>query len=226
MGTLAPPGLCYLLGTQLVTPVIASRTGRVRLPAYATEEVPLGPRWVGYVLLGRNYVRPPLRDALVSSARRTRAAWPGTVVRYLDTGFPFPGIPLLPHLSHGDGRKADLALLFSRDGAPVDATLSPIGYWGYVRPAIAEQARAFAERQATCHDSTLRWDLDALQPLWPDLALDVDRTGRLLRELAAEPAVTSLLLEPTLHGVLSSPKLRANPCDVARHDDHVHVSIR
>lgn len=207
----------YLGLTQVVLPPIARRTGRVRLPATASASTPVGPLWWGYVLLNRNYVRPYAADALLAAALRTSAAHPGTVVRYLDAGFPFPWPPLLPHLSHADGQRIDVAFLFADDGHPVDRARSPIGYWGYAR-----------ESSPRCGSKTwdLRWDLDLLQPLWPALELDVGRNRTFFREIAQENRVCSILLEPTLHDLLRAPKLRANGCGVARHDDHAHLTIR
>jgi hypothetical protein len=217
----------YLVLGVGVLPLVAARTGRVRLPLVATQATPVGPRSLGYVLLLRNYARPHARDALLAAARKTAEAHPGTVVRYLDAAFPFPVVPMLPHLSHVDGERIDLAFLHtSADGDPVDGTPSPIGYWGYAEPAGAGEERAFRARADACRGSGRRWDLDALQPLWPELPLDRTRTRALLRALAGQKRVSSLLLEPTLHGALSAPKLQANPCNVARHDDHVHVTVR
>jgi hypothetical protein len=217
----------YLVLGLGVLPLVAARTGRVRLPLVATQATPVGPRSLGYVLLLRNYARPHARDALLAAARTTAEAHPGTVVRYLDAAFPFPVVPMLPHLSHVDGERIDLAFLHtSSDGDPVDGTPSPIGYWGYAEPVGAAEERAFRTRAASCRGSGRRWDLDALQPLWPHLPLDRARTRTLLRALAAQKRVNSLLLEPTLHAALSAPKLQANPCSVARHDDHVHVTVR
>lgn len=208
----------YLVGSLVLLPVVAERTGRVRLPLGPTASTPVGPQSWLYVLANRSYVRPHTAEAFLAAARATAAEHPGTVVRYLDAGFPFATIPLLPHLSHRDGERIDVALLFERDGRPVDQALSPIGYWGYARESVG----------STCEPSwtDLRWDLDPLQPLWPDLALDVDRNRAFLRHVAADPRVCSILLEPTLHGLLAAPKLHANPCGVARHDDHSHLTIR
>lgn len=226
----------WVVTGQLAAPLVARLAGRVPLPLVATAEVPLGPRSLVYPLLLRSYVRPAVRDALVDAAREVAAAHPGAVVRYLDAGFPLPGLPLLPHLSHGDGRKVDVALLFERDGAPVDGTPSPLGYWGFAVPPGPDGARLAADRDAACAGALaevpvlgptrLRWDLPWLQPAWPALALDVDRTGALVRALSADERVTRMLLEPTLHAAVGAPKVRANPCAVARHDDHLHVEVR
>jgi hypothetical protein len=57
--------------------------------------------------------------------------FPGTVLNYLDTGFPFiVKFPLPPHLSHNDGKKADLSFLYldSKNGSITNEVPSFIGY--------------------------------------------------------------------------------------------------
>ena len=72
----------------------------------------------------------------------------------------------------------------------------------------------------------LRWDFDGLQPLLPDLRLDLKKNRALFKALDSDKRVCSIMLEPTLHGLLPSRKLEPNPCSVARHDDHFHLTIR
>jgi hypothetical protein len=102
--------LLYVLCVVLVLPLLAPLNGRVPLPWFATSTVPLKPVSLGYCLLARNYVRPPVRQLLERTALTTSQRFPGTTLQYLDANFPFlNGFPLLPHLSHHDGRKVDLA---------------------------------------------------------------------------------------------------------------------
>jgi hypothetical protein len=212
--------LFQALGLLLVPP-LAEATGRVALPCW--REGALGPRsWV-YCVGHRRYAEPELAEEIVQIAALVAEQHPGTVVRYLDAGFPFlDGFPLLPHLSHHDGRKLDLALLYEdEDGEPIDGGGSPIGYFGYVPVPAGEQP--------ACRPSLfdLRWDLPLLQPLLAP-RLDEERTGTLIRVAARRPHIGKLLLEPHLQRRLSvtSDKVRFQGCRAARHDDHVHIQLR
>ncbi len=96
--------LLYVLCIILVLPLLAPLNGRVPLPWFATSAIPLKPANLGYCLLARNYVRPPVRQLLERTAQAVSQQAPGTVLHYLDANFPFLNrFPLLPHLSHHDG---------------------------------------------------------------------------------------------------------------------------
>jgi hypothetical protein len=217
--------LGYIFFGLGVLPIIAHQTGRERLPIVATKEVPLGPQNLIYVVGLRNYARLQAKEALIFAAQKTAKKYPNTIVRYMDAGFPFPYFPMLPHLTHSDGRRIDVSYLYTQDGHPVDGAISPIGYWGYVRPT-PQQRSSFERRRKQCSFSLLRWDFDFIQPILPDRMLDTRRTRELFKNLAMQSKVTSLLVEPTLHQSLYSDKLKSNSCSVARHDDHFHLSVR
>lgn len=207
--TLGLAVLSYGLGS-LAVPLVAARLGRVPLPCLAHPD--LAPASPIYCLLHRHYVRPALRGELEAIAARYAEAYPGERVRYLDAGFPIRGVPLIPHLSHHDGRKLDLALP-GRGG-------SPLGYLGYVAPPTG---------RAACAPRWLdrRWDLQLLQPL---IALDLDRSraSALVGAVASRRAVGRILLEPHVEARLSvaSDKIRFQGCHAARHDDHLHLQLR
>ena len=196
---------------------LAPAFGRVALPCFGSGAFAMHSPF--FCALNRHYAVPEMAEVLRDAAEAMERAHPGTRLRVLDAGFPFlDGFPLLPHLSHDDGRKADLAL-FYRDGAggPISSTPSPIGYF------------AFEDGSTDCPAvwPTLRWDLPWLQLLWPTLALDDGRTRDLVRTLAADGRVTRLFLEPHLRDRLGieSPKVRFQGCGAARHDDHIHVEV-
>ncbi|MDB4932439.1 MAG: hypothetical protein JWM10_4923 [Myxococcaceae bacterium] len=210
----------YALACAALVPPVAAVLGRVPLPCAGGS---LRARSWLYCAANRRYVAPELRAAAREIADSVAAENPGTYVSYLDGAFPFRGLPLLPHLSHGDGRKLDLALFYvDRAGRPLEVGGSPVGYFGYVQPARSGDA-ACPQRWFD-----LRWDLAALQRwLMPD-ALDRGRTRRLVATAARHPAIAKGLIEPHLQRTLGvrSAKLRFQGCGAARHDDHVHLQLR
>lgn len=202
----------YVAFIVLVLPLLAAPLDRVPLPC--AGDGPLAPRSLLFCLANRSYVRTALRDEAMAIAEDVRAHDADATVFYLDGAFPFGG-PILPHLSHGDGRRLDLALAFA------GGTGSPIGYLGYA-PLAAGEAPA-------CAPSAIdrRWDLDALQPLFGPPILDVPRTALILRAAVGRPGVGRVLIEPHVERALGvrSSEIQFQGCRAARHDDHMHLEL-
>ena len=225
MGALLGALLLYITLTNFVVPSLAMRTGRVALSCYG-EPVRAAHRV--YCWLNRNYVDPKLRDLLFDLAKEMDRTHPGTVTVFLDANFPFlTGFPLLPHLSHNDGKKLDIAFYYTdqRGTYLKGETRSPIGYWGFEEPAPGDVSSCPAEPWLS-----LRWNMTWLQPLLPEVKLDQARTSAALRWLAeAGPkhGLERILIEPYLAARLgiSSPLVRFQGCRAARHDDHIHIQI-
>ncbi|MCB1338689.1 MAG: hypothetical protein KDK10_14965 [Maritimibacter sp.] len=197
---------------------IAPHFGRVALSC--TERGPLQVQSWMYCAMNRTYVAPELADVLAETAGAMDRAYPGTKTLVLDAGFPFfDGFPLLPHLSHDDGGKADIALYYADGGTYLPGkTRSPIGYFAF-EPGPTECPAAWP---------SLRWNLAPLQALWPAYELDEDRTRRVLQTLAADRRVASIFIEPHLsaHLGVTGEKIRFQGCRAARHDDHIHLQTR
>lgn len=208
----------YALLTMAFVPLAASLSGRVPLTCLEVGKAPFAAVSPLYCVLNRNYVRPATRDALKRIAGAVAKAAPGASVAYLDGGFPFAGLPLLPHLSHGDGRRLDIALFYEGEAA---GGAWAIGYWAFAPSRRLETASACAA------DGALRWEMAFLQPLFAGVALDRARSAALLRAAADDPAVTRVFVEPYLAEALgvASPKLGFAGCGAARHDDHIHISV-
>lgn len=220
--------ILYVAITFLVVPPLAVKAGRVQLPCFASVDRPFAAANPLFCFLNRNYVVPRLANLLEALSHDVDQAYPGTITLYLDASFPFfDGFPLLPHLSHKDGRKLDLAYAYSdRSSAYLPGeTRSPIGYWAFEHP------QSGARRPCPTDDRlTLRWDLDWLQPLWRDLTLDEERTQRTLTwlfERGPDYGLTRVFVEPHIAERLSvsSPHLGFQGCRAARHDDHIHLQI-
>lgn len=142
-----------------------------------------------YCLTNRNYVVPELVDAAQDLANDMQERFPGTLTLALDGSFPFvTGFPLLPHLSHKDGRKLDLAYYYADQGGNYlpGETRSPIGYF------------AFETGRTQCPDKrfSLRWDMDWLQPLFAKYPPERKRMVAMLNWLARTPGSAACLSSP------------------------------
>jgi len=90
----------YLLSTLLIVPLIAPKFGRERIKSVT-------PASYFTILANRNYVTPEMNVLLKDLQDKLGH------VNYLDANFPFiDKFPLLPHLSHNDGKKLDLSLAY------------------------------------------------------------------------------------------------------------------
>ncbi len=217
VGTLA-------LGTELFTyrvPVSCiNSAGRVLAPASPMT-----------CLLNRHYVLPDLYYTIEALSGHMAQRFPGTKTQVLDAGFPFgDDFPLLPHLSHDDGRKVDLAFYYQgRNGTYERGALaSPLGYWGFEDPRPGDPQPCAGRADPM----TLRWDMAWWQPLnRKDLTLDEERTKAALEWLTTEGkryGIERILLEPHLKRRLglTSDMIRFQGCGAARHDDHIHLQVR
>jgi hypothetical protein len=213
----------YAGASIFVVPPLAALGGRVPLPC-AGEPLRTLPVLCAF---NRHYANPRVVALAEAAATDVAEEFPGSVLVALDASFPFfQGFPLLPHLSHDDGNKLDLSYFYANaNGDYLPATTrSPIGYWAFEQPAPGEET--------SCPDRwiTGRWDMDVLQPLFPDLPLEPQRTRFVLdRILSIGPTrgLQRVFLEPYLArrlGVASSA-LGFQGCNAARHDDHIHLQI-
>lgn len=102
----------YLLSTFLVVPYLA--------PVFGREKIATGDGVVIHnfftVIANRNYVVPQVNIVLSEVSLELRQTYPTIEIHCLDANFPFwDGFPLLPHLSHKDGKKLDVSLLYTGD---------------------------------------------------------------------------------------------------------------
>lgn len=197
-------GFAAYVSLSVMSVFVAPQFGRVALPCFGEDRV-VASRLL--CAMNRTYVDPVAADVV----KELQATVPGTQV--LDANFPFfDGFPLLPHLSHDDGRKVDLALYY-KGSMP-----SPIGYFAY------ENGPTRCRKEWL----TLRWDMAWLQPVFPKSDLDHAATRQAVQFLAGHEQVEKLFLEPHLQDRLglSFAKVRFQGCRAARHDDHIHFQIR
>jgi hypothetical protein len=220
--------ILYCLTTFLIVPLIAKPLGRVPLPL--TETNYLRPLNIWTCFLNRNYVRPELKQTAFEVAKQMNDKFPGTMVKYLDANFPFINkFPLIPHLSHNDGKKLDLSFCYI-DTKTVEATNECPSFIGY---GICEEPRPDEKNTAAfCADKGY-WQYSLLtkvisQDNKKDFTFDSIRTRDLVNLLAGHPAIGKIFIEPHLITRLSltSDKIRFHGCQAVRHDDHIHIQLQ
>lgn len=219
--------ILYCLTTFLVVPVIAKPLGRVPLPL--TETNHLQPLNILTCFLNRNYVRPELKKVALEVAKQMNDKFPGTTINYLDANFPFFNkFPLIPHLSHNDGKKLDLSFCYrdKKTGEPTNECPSFIGYGVCEEPIPNEINTA-----DFCADKGY-WQYSFLTRIIPqsnknDFLFDSNKTKVLMIFFSEQANIGKIFIEPHLKTRLNltSGKIRFHGCQAVRHDDHIHVQL-
>ncbi|MFN0203852.1 MAG: hypothetical protein ACKVTZ_20185 [Bacteroidia bacterium] len=220
--------ILYGLTTFIIVPIIAKPLGRVPLPFIETNH--LKPLNILTCLLNRHYVRPALKQAAFEVAKQMHDKYPEVTINYLDANFPFMDkFPLIPHLSHNDGKKLDLSFCYrnTKTGEPTNECPSFIGY------GICEDPRPGEKNTADfCADKGY-WQYSFLtkvvsQANKQDFTFDSDKTREVVSLFAAQPSIGKIFIEPhlTTRLHLTSDKIRFHGCQAVRHDDHIHVQLK
>lgn len=219
----------YLACTLFIIPPVAKVFGRVPLPLVASSSVPFAPMHLQTCLLNRHYVRPELKEVANEAAVALNEKYPETKSYYLDANFPFyNGFPLLPHLSHSDGKKLDIAFSYQNESGEHQPGKSPswFGYGVYETPFEGESNQPEVCRQRD------HWMYNFLySPLrqrFKTLELEPKRTKELLKIYDRDPRIGKIFLEPHLKsrmGLGGYGKIRYHGCHSTRHDDHFHVQL-
>lgn len=221
----------YTLTTFYAVPPLAKHFGRVRMP-YGDENPNLKPHNFFTVLSNRNYVTPELRRVIEGVTHKMVAKYSDScVISYLECNFPFiDGYKLIPHLSHNDGQKIDLAFQYL-DAKTKKQTPDKPSWLGY---GVCEEPKAGEENQPEmCYDRG-EWQYNFMryyvipQRNKSKFIFDAAKTHDLIRFFLADTHVSFVLIEPHLKkrlGFENVTKVRRPPCETVRHDDHIHVAI-
>ncbi len=221
----------YITCTFIIIPSLAAKYGRVPMQIEASEREPLQPLTLLTVLLNRHYVQPTLKTEVTRIAQELRLAHKGLVISYLDANFPFwNGFPLLPHSSHNDGRKLDIAFLYKDNSSGKTIFGESPSWMGY---GVCEEPRSDeANMPALCAERGY-WQYSFLRKITPQvnkkaMLFDEQLTAELIRRLARSKNINKIFLEPHLKqrlGLQNISKIRFHGCQAVRHDDHIHIQL-
>lgn len=210
--------IVYLTFNLILIPPLAKVLGREPLPVFSSE---VKPRNIAYPLLFRNYVNPDLKNLLLEVSNETNMT-----ITYLDANFPFKdGFPLLPHLSHSDGKKIDLSFYYlDKNGKTTNKKPSVSGYGSFIEEHN-ETSRNCLEKGYWQYDYPKYLTFGVIN----NLQLDKTRSEQLLGALLSKSITEKIFIEPYLQTSLSldsESKIRFHGCRAVRHDDHIHLQIK
>jgi len=213
----------YLVATLLIVPFIAPFFGRERVHHTSL----ISPTNYLTVLLNRNYVQPRLNELLKQT--ETRLEGTNIKIHYLDANFPFINqFPLLPHLSHNDGKKIDLSLDYeSADGKISNKQKSISGYGVFANPLSKEhnQITTCLKSGHSQYDYSKYLTLGSINK---NLIFSKKGTKKLIKSLLKNKDLGKIFIEPHLKNRmnLTSNRIRYHGCQSVRHDDHIHVQLK
>ena len=214
----------YLTSTFFIIPPIAKLGGRVPLPAFGQ----IRPTNLMTCLLNRQYVRPSLKLAVEDIAKKMHQKYPSTELWYLDANFPFFNkFPLLPHLSHNDGKKLDISFYYlEEDGGRTNKKPAFSGYGYYESPKKGE----FDMIEQCKSKGYFQYDYAKYLTLGSSdgYRFDPERTKYLVQLCATNANIRKIFIEPHLKnrlGLDQYAKVRFHGCQAVRHDDHIHIQL-
>lgn len=212
----------FLLSTLIIIPLIAPFFGREKVKH--SEKI----KPINYmiVLLNRNYVRPKLNDLLSNTAKKLNGT--NITIHYLDANFPFINkFPLLPHLSHNEGKKIDISLVYeTQNGIITNKQKSVSGYGVFEAPKSNEY-----DQINKCLKENILYDFPkylTFGKINKDLVFSEIGTKELIRNILKNRNVGKIFMEPHLKNRLNfkNKKIRFHGCGAVRHDDHIHVELK
>lgn len=215
----------YVGFTFLLIPNMSPYFGRIKI----TDTKRIGAHSFFTKLLNRNYVKKEMYQTIADISEQFQKEYPGIKVIYLDANFPFfDGFPLLPHLSHNDGKKIDLAFIYKdTNGTLTNLKKTRSGYGAFVNPSNKEfnQNRACKDLGYWQYDFSKRLTFGKINDY---LKFSHQANYTLVKIITNHPTVEKVFIEPYLKDrlKLNSSKIRFQGCRSVRHDDHIHLQIK
>lgn len=214
----------YLFTTYLITPKIAPYFGRVKI---TNNQYVQNHFWFTN-LCNRNYVRPQLNTSLQKIGIQLQKKHPTLQLIYLDANFPFlTKFPLLPHLSHSDGKKIDLSFVYSENNKLTNKKPAISGYGIFEKPIRGEfnQTENCKKAGFWHYDYSKYFTFGSFNP---ELQFSLKATTYLTQLILKQPSTQKVFIEPhlRLRMNLNSSKIRFHGCKAVRHDDHIHFQIK
>lgn len=213
----------YAFFTLIIVPLLAPLLGRERI----RHSDKINPTSFITVVLNRNYVRPSLNILLGNVEKKLKGT--DISINYLDANFPFINkFPLLPHLSHNDGKKLDISLIYETSAGVITNKQKSNSGYGYFEGPNANEV----DQIKKCKDKGyFQYDYPqylTLGSINTDLEFSEKGTKRLILAILDESSLGKMFIEPHLKSRLNlnNPRVRYHGCRAVRHDDHIHIQLK
>jgi hypothetical protein len=214
----------YLISTLIITPLLAPVFGREKVKHTNT----IKPTNYMTVLLNRNYVKPELNKLLENTEKELKNS--RIKIYYLDANFPFINkFPLLPHLSHNDGKKIDISFVYEEISTGKISTRqkSFSGYGVFEDP----KSREYNQIEKFLNKGYFQYDYAkylTLREINNDLTFSNKGTKKIISSFLKSNLLGKLFIEPHLKNrlKLTDNKIRYHGCKAVRHDDHIHLQLK
>ncbi len=213
---------CYVVTSLFLVPLIAPIFGREKVKH--TDGIQ--PSNYLTTVLNRNYVTPELNDVLLKTEKALKGS--GIEISYLDANFPFINkFPLLPHLSHNDGKKIDISLIYeTKNGAITSKQRSVSGYGVFENPKSNE----YHQIHKCLESGYFQYDYPkyvSFGNINKELVFSEKGTKKLIQAILRNKDLGKLFIEPHLKKRmnLTHYKIRYHGCRAVRHDDHIHIQL-
>lgn len=213
----------YLGFTFLIIPFVAPIFGREKVKH--TDRIK--PTNYFTVLFNRNYVRPELNKLLFETETILKGT--GIHINYLDANFPFLNkFPLPPHLSHNDGRKIDLSLVFENENGKITNKQKSISGYGVFESPTREEENQIDK---CIGNGYFQYDYSkylSFGTINRELSFSDNGNKELINALLENERLQKIFIEPHLKErmKLTDDRIRYHGCRAVRHDDHIHIQIK
>ena len=212
----------YLLSTLIIIPLIAPFYGRQKVK----NSEKIKPTNYMTVLLNRNYVRPKLNELLNNTGKKLNGT--NITIHYLDANFPFiDKFPLLPHLSHNDGKKIDISLVYETKNGVISSKKKSVSGYGVLETPKSNEY----DQVNKCLKENFLYDFSkylTFGKINKDLFFSEKGTKKLIKNILKSRDLGKVFIEPHLKNRinLKNKKIRFHGCGAVRHDDHIHLELK
>ncbi len=219
----------YTIICSAFVPFISRQFGREHLPVFSNDK--LKPLNLMACWMNRHYVTPLMLKTLEQTANEFEKKYDGGIITYLDANFPFfTGFPLLPHRSHNDGKKVDLAFFYTNTSSKLPMygkSVTAFGYGVFEEPTTSEM-----NMPQRCANKGA-WQYNAIGYFATNrkrksMQFDQERTKYMIELLNRKKSIKKIFIEPHLKHRLGFDyykKIRFHGCRAVRHDDHLHIQL-